>query len=165
MAKHKLYFRFSILWHVWCSFCCQKFFIHSLQLQRIIIRTLYTTVRRVWAYQRFSLEIFISVCGIYIYIYISLLAITCLQWFTLLKSQGYKRFSLQSLVFSVDVKKPRTSLETELRSCVKVEVDVLGSSSLIILMVSADVKQHWTNCVKVEVDFLDSLSLVVSLWI
>ena len=32
--------------------------------------------------------------------------------------------------------------ETELRSCVKVEVDVLGSSSLIVFMVSVDVKQH-----------------------
>ena len=32
---------------------------------------------------------------------------------------------------------------SELRSCVKVEVAVLGSSSLIVLMVSAvDVKQH-----------------------
>ena len=31
---------------------------------------------------------------------------------------------------------------TELRSCVKVEVAVLGSSSLIVLMVSVDVKQH-----------------------
>ena len=34
--------------------------------------------------------------------------------------------------------------ESELRSCVKVEVevDVLGSPSLIVLMVSMDVKQH-----------------------
>ena len=32
----------------------------------------------------------------------------------------------------------------EFRSCVKVEVAVLGSPSLIILMVSVDVKQHWT---------------------
>ena len=32
----------------------------------------------------------------------------------------------------------------ELRSCVKVEVAVLGSPSLIILVVSVDVKQHWT---------------------
>ena len=29
-------------------------------------------------------------------------------------------------------------------SCVKVEVAVLGSLSLIVLMVSVDVKQHWT---------------------
>ena len=28
------------------------------------------------------------------------------------------------------------------RICVKVEVDVLGSPSLIVLMVSVDVKQH-----------------------
>ena len=32
--------------------------------------------------------------------------------------------------------------QTELRSCVKVEVDVLGSPSLIVLMVSVDVKLH-----------------------
>ena len=30
----------------------------------------------------------------------------------------------------------------ELRSCVKVEVAVLGSASLIVLMVSVDVTQH-----------------------
>ena len=30
----------------------------------------------------------------------------------------------------------------KLRSCVKVEVAVLGSPSLIVLMVSVDVKQH-----------------------
>ena len=34
---------------------------------------------------------------------------------------------------------------TELRSCVKVEVDVLSSPSLIVLMVSVDVKQQWTG--------------------
>ena len=31
---------------------------------------------------------------------------------------------------------------TELRNCVKVEVAVLGSLSLIVLMVSVDVKLH-----------------------
>ena len=31
---------------------------------------------------------------------------------------------------------------TELRSCVKLEVDVLGSPSPICLMVSVDIKQH-----------------------
>ena len=35
-----------------------------------------------------------------------------------------------------------TRRRAELRSCVKVEVDVLGSPSLIVLMVSVDVKQH-----------------------
>ena len=34
---------------------------------------------------------------------------------------------------------------SELRSCVKVEVAVLGSPSLIIRTVSVDVKQHWTR--------------------
>ena len=44
----------------------------------------------------------------------------------------------------------------ELRGCVKVEVAVLDSTSLLILMVSVDVKQHCTrtkelrSCVKVE---------------
>ena len=33
-------------------------------------------------------------------------------------------------------------VQPELRSCVKVEVAVLGSRSLIIRMVSVDVKQH-----------------------
>ena len=31
---------------------------------------------------------------------------------------------------------------SELRSCVKVEVAVLGSPSLTVLLVSVDVKQH-----------------------
>ena len=46
----------------------------------------------------------------------------------------------------------------------KVEVAVLGPPSLIVLMVSVDVKQHWTNmrsCVKVEVAVLGPPSLIV----
>ena len=39
----------------------------------------------------------------------------------------------------------RTSFCSELRSCVKVEVAVLA---LIVLMVSVDVKQHWTWTIK-----------------
>ena len=35
-----------------------------------------------------------------------------------------------------------TNYGAELRSCVKVEVAVLGSPSLIVLMVSLDMKQH-----------------------
>ena len=56
----------------------------------------------------------------------------------------------------------------ELGSCVKVEVVVLGSPSLTVLMVSVDVKQHWTwpdselrSCVNVEVAVLGSPSLTV----
>ena len=37
----------------------------------------------------------------------------------------------------------------ELRSCVKMEVDVLGSLSLMVRTVYADVKQHWTVNVSV----------------
>ena len=37
--------------------------------------------------------------------------------------------------------KPRVDTLTQLRSCVKVEVAVVGSPSLIVLMVSVDVKQ------------------------
>ena len=48
------------------------------------------------------------------------------------------RGGLTVLMVSVDVKQHRT----ELRSCVKVEVAVLGSHSLTVLMVSLDVKQH-----------------------
>ena len=33
-------------------------------------------------------------------------------------------------------------LESEVRSCVKVKVAVLGSPSLIVLTVSVDLKQH-----------------------
>ena len=33
---------------------------------------------------------------------------------------------------------------SELRSCVTVEMAILGSPSLMVLMVSVDVKQHWT---------------------
>ena len=35
-----------------------------------------------------------------------------------------------------------TRRTSEFRSCVKVEVNVLGSTSLTVLMVSVDVKQH-----------------------
>ena len=56
-------------------------------------------------------------------------------------------FDLISLVVSVDFKHPMHLLtgrmnQTELRSCVKVEVAVLGSPSLISQMVSVDVKHH-----------------------
>ena len=46
----------------------------------------------------------------------------------------------------------------------KVEVAVLGSLSLIILMVSVDVKQHLKklrSCVKVKVAVMGSLSLIL----
>ena len=39
-----------------------------------------------------------------------------------------------------------TSRTLELRSCVKVEVAVLGSPSLIVLTVSVDVIQHLKKC-------------------
>ena len=52
-----------------------------------------------------------------------------------------------------------TSL-SELRSCVNVEVAVLGSPSLIVLMVSVDVKKHWTwTC-----NFLSSGAVWKSRW-
>ena len=44
---------------------------------------------------------------------------------------------------SVDVKHHVYLQGSELRSCVKVEVAVLGSPSLVVLMVSVDVKQHF----------------------
>ena len=37
-----------------------------------------------------------------------------------------------------------SKVQTELRSCVEVEVAVLISPSLKVRMVSVDVKQHWT---------------------
>ena len=60
------------------------------------------------------------------------------------------------------------SIASELRNCVKVDADVLGSLSLIVRTVSVDVKQlNWNitselrNCVKVNADVLGSLSLIV----
>ena len=51
------------------------------------------------------------------------------------KTDGFKSpFSVRKCPFSV--------CRTEFRSCVKVEVAVLGSLSLISLMVSVDVRQH-----------------------
>jgi len=38
-------------------------------------------------------------------------------------------------------------LLAELRSCVKVEVDILGFPCLLVRTVSVDVKQHWTSSV------------------
>ena len=71
---------------------------------------------------------------------------------------------------SVDVKQQLTTPCRAQELCVKVEVAVLGSLSLII-MVSVDVKQQLTTpcraqelCVKVEVAVLGSLSLIWSLW-
>ena len=79
-------------------------------------------------------------------------------------------------MFSVDVKHHvciLTEGHSQLRSCVKVEVDVLGSPSLIVRTVSVDVKHHvyiltegpsefriyiyfteFRSCVKVEVAVL-----------
>ena len=58
---------------------------------------------------------------------------------------------------------------SELRICVKVEVAVLGSLSLIVLMVSGDVSSielraiQLRSCVKVEVAVLGSPSLIIVL--
>ena len=50
---------------------------------------------------------------------------------------------LISIVVSVDAKHHAyLGGRSELRSCVKVQVAVLGCSSLISIMVSVDVKQH-----------------------
>ena len=51
--------------------------------------------------------------------------------------------NLASLTFlDFDVMFNQRSYRSELRSCVKVEVAVPGSSSLIVRMVSVDVKLH-----------------------
>ena len=66
----------------------------------------------------------------------------------------------------MDVKQ-HWNIASELRSCVKVEVAVLGSPSVIVLMVSVDVKQYWNigselrSCVKIEVAVLGSPSVIV----
>ena len=43
-------------------------------------------------------------------------------------------------------------LFSELKSCVNVEVAVLSSPSLIVLMVSVDVKQHYKKCLRMQKD-------------
>ena len=76
--------------------------------------------------------------------------------------------SLIVLMVSVNIKQ-HWDIASELRSCVKVEMAVLGSPSLTVLMVSVDVKLDWNmvteselrSCVKVEVDVLGSTSLTV----
>ena len=80
--------------------------------------------------------------------------------------QFVPNMSLMSLICQPDIRghgaphHHHHDQRTELRSCVKVEVAVKGSPSLITLIVSVDVKQHWTSelrsCVKVEVDVLGS---------
>ena len=58
-------------------------------------------------------------------------------------SNGYP--SLISLMVYVEVNHHvylLAATASELRSCVKVEVDVLGSLSLIVFMTAVDVKQH-----------------------
>ena len=42
----------------------------------------------------------------------------------------------------IDISGIQYTLTAEFRSCVKVEVAVLGSPSLTVLMASVDVKQH-----------------------
>ena len=57
----------------------------------------------------------------------------------------------------------KTAQMKKLRSCVQVEMAVLGSPSLIFFMVSVDAKQHLKkvrSCVKVEVAVLGSPSLI-----
>ena len=59
------------------------------------------------------------------------------------RSRGRGSIKLySSLIHPVLKERTSTALDSELRSCVKVEVAVLGSPSLTVLMVSADVKQH-----------------------
>ena len=50
--------------------------------------------------------------------------------------------SLIVLMVSVDVNHTELELAEDLRSCVKVEVAVLGSRPPTVLMVSVEVKEH-----------------------
>ena len=60
---------------------------------------------------------------------------------------------------SVDVKQHFNFVVSELRSCVKVEMSVLGSLSLVSPVVSVDVKQHSTNTnIAAERDLLGNIS-------
>ena len=63
------------------------------------------------------------------------------QW---LEHQIHERMSVQVPVGAVGECSSGSTFyaDSELRSCVKVKVAVLGSPSLIVLKVSVDVKQH-----------------------
>ena len=50
--------------------------------------------------------------------------------------------AIVTISWPADIAVTVKTLSLELRSCVKVEVDVLGSPSLIVLTISVDVKQH-----------------------
>ena len=66
---------------------------------------------------------------------------------------GRRVFPVPHSLYGVCGRKATLNLNTwqsELRSCVKVEVAVLGSPSLIDLMVSVDVKQHWTGIISLQ---------------
>ena len=59
-----------------------------------------------------------------------------------------------TLIISISIITSAYSREIKnlaLRSCVKVEMNVLGSPSLIVCMVSVDVKQHWWRRISVLV--------------
>ena len=54
----------------------------------------------------------------------------------------HAEISYRSVIAEKFINEVITFRRPEVRSCVKVEVAVLGSPSLIVLMVSVDVKQH-----------------------
>ena len=61
----------------------------------------------------------------------------------------------QSMEDSFSLQKPAAYSHTELRSCVKVEVTLVGSPSLIVLIVSMDVDRFlyfWTFFFSMDVD-------------
>ena len=64
----------------------------------------------------------------------------CVVWGTLYYKQPSLSGHLGKLLLLIY--NNENLLDSELRSCVKVEVAVLGSPSLISLMVSVDVMQH-----------------------
>ena len=58
---------------------------------------------------------------------------------------AHDTYSIAIAVTTSDKWEQRSKSGSELRSCVKVEVAILNSQSLIVLTVSVDVKQHWTE--------------------
>ena len=68
--------------------------------------------------------------------------------------------------YGLSGRKATLNVNSEHRSCAKVELGVPGPSSLTVLMVSLDIKEHYLlselwSCVKVEVAVLGSPSLTV----
>ena len=83
---------------------------------------------------------------------------------------GRPELPIPNSPYSLRGRKATLNSSSELRSYVKVDVDILGSTSLIVLLVSVDVTQHWTGRLAVPADMKSGYSArqmvmgIVCLW-